>query len=121
MDFLLEKAVIIPKDYDLSCYYIVDNQLQYVSLYKDEDFLLSIVDADRTSDIVYTDTKEGRLDYYVLSAVKPIISQTSTYDADKKRVVRISTKRKNVNTLKRKKSTDREIIMRDFSSKKSLF
>ena len=121
MDFLLEKAVIIPEDCDLSCYYIINNQLQYVALYKDEDFLLSIVDADKTSDIVYTDTKEGRLDYYVLSAVKPVISQTSTYDNNRKRVVRITTKRKNINTLKRKKSTDHEIIKRDFSSKKSLF
>ena len=121
MDYLLEKEIIVPEDYSLSCYYIVNNQLQYVSLYKDRDFLLSIVDTNTASEVIYTDNKEGRLDYFVLSSLKPIVSQTSRYDDTKKRVVRITTTRKNVNILKPKKSTDREIIIREFSSRKSLF
>ena len=121
MDYLLDKEVIVPNEYVLSCYYIVNSQLQYVSLYKDEDFLLMLVDANTVSDTVYSDSKEGRLDYYVLSSLKPIVLQTSKYDNNKKRVVEIITARKNIKSLKPKKSTDREIITRNFSSKKSLF
>ena len=124
MDYLFNTTLIVPKSYSVSCYYIVDDHLKYVSLKNNKSFYLYSIDSDVLGKELRDSENELTLDCYVLESSKPIIKQESKYESvlDKIiRVVRIKTGFGNPLARKPKQTTERSIITRYISKKKKLF
>lgn len=125
MDYLFNKSIKdIPKAYTISCYYIIDEHLKYVSLKNNNVFYLHIINADSLGELLQNNDNEMFFDMYVLLNNKPIQTQKSGYEnvLDKlKRVVTIKTIFNNPLSRKSKKSQEDNIITRYITNRKKLF
>ena len=125
MDYLLKYSLNnVPETYELNCYYIVDNRLQWVSLADDEYFYLHFVDANNVGESVLHDTKQGTLDKYVYNMTKPIISMECGYenvnDCDI-RVVKIISVSGNPKSKKHRTAEEKTVFNRYQQKGKKLF
>lgn len=114
----------IPEKYEITCYYIVDDDLRYVSIHNADTFYLHYVDTDRISDVIKSCDLEGAFDYCIISLNKPIEYQKSNYEdirGSLVRVVRTKSCTGNQKIIKHKESSDRQILNRFISKRKSLF
>ena len=125
MDYLFNKSIKdIPKAYTISCYYIIDEHLKYVSLKNNDVFYLHIINADSLGELLQNNDNEMFFDMYVLLNNQPIQSQESRYENvfDKiKRVITIKTMFNNPLSRKNKETQNSNIISRYITNRKKLF
>ena len=123
MDYLFDTALTkIPKDYLVSCYFIVDNHLWYVSLYREKYFRLHYVDSFKVEELLKESTNEYEFDAYVLSVNRPIKYMECKFDTihnTEVRVVTVKTESGNPKIRKSKKAEERTIITRYSSNNKN--
>jgi hypothetical protein len=114
----------IPDNYELKCYYIVDNDLQYVSLSEDGYLYLHFVDTNQVGETIMYSTSHGDLDKYVYNINKPIVSMKCSYDIvneKESRVVRIVSVSGNPKCRKHKEVSERTVYNRYQNKGKKLF
>lgn len=125
MDYLFNTTLKnIPKSYTISCYYIVDDNLKYISLKNNNTFFLYSVDSDSLGTELKESSNELQFDCHVLNASKPVVTQKSCYEKilDKIfRVVRVKSSFHNPLSRKPKQTTDKTILNRYITNKKKLF
>ncbi len=125
MDYLFDKEITgIQTGYELSCCYIVDSHLRYVSLADAELYYLHYVDAYKVGQNIADSENEYEFDVYVLSQNKPIQSMKSTFENLENRiirVVRLKTTTGNPLSKKPKKATEDNIITRYSNKNNKLF
>ena len=125
MDSLLDTNISgVPKDYYLSCYYVIDSHLRYISLVDHDLFHLHYVDSDVVGQKIAESKKEHEFDAFVYNKSKPICSMQSNYEniENKKiRVVRIKTSSGNPISRKAKKPYEKSILTRYSNNNKKLF
>jgi hypothetical protein len=125
MDYLFNNIIINQTDkYYITCYYIVDDNLRYVSIKDCDMFYLHYVDTDEIGESFEESNNEGDLDYKVIELNSPILSQTSTIgNINNKdiRIVKTVTVSGNNRIIKPKQSSDRNIIKRYKSNQNKLF
>lgn len=121
MDYLFKDVLTnVPENCDITSYYIVDNDLKYVSIHNEDFFYLHYVDTDKISDVIESCEYEGEFDFIVISLNKPIKSQISSFDGDARKV-KTKTLSGNQKTIKLKKSSDRDVLKRFITKRKKLF
>ena len=125
MEYLLKFNLNnIPETYELNCYYIVDNRLQYVSLSDEEYFYLHFVESSNIGDSIFQNENQGKLDKYVYNMNKPIISMDCGYenvnDSDI-RVVKIISVSGNPMSKKHRKPEEKTVLNRYQQKGKKLF
>lgn len=119
MDYLFDRTVTnIPKDYSISCYYIVDNHLRFVSLNKSKYFYLHYVDSFQLGERIRKSDNEYTFDVYVITLNKPILTAKSEFSEDS-RVVRITTPSGNPLSKKNKKPQENTVITRYLGNNKN--
>ena len=114
----------VPDNYILSCYYIVDNSLQYVSLSEEGYVYLHFVDTNIVGDAIMYSKDFGKLDQYVYNKNKPIISMDCNYEKvnnAETRVVRIVSESGNPKCKKHKEVSERTVYNRYQNKGKKLF
>ena len=125
MEYLFNKYLKeIPESFNISCYYIIDNSLRYISLKEDNLYFLHYVDNIEIGEVILSSDNEMTFDSFVLSKNLPILSQKSSYeniDDTTSRVVSIETAKGNYNFIKRKPATEKNIIVRNSNGQKKLF
>ena len=118
MDYLFREVLPkIPENYTIQTYYIVNENLKYVSLLKGDTYYLGYVDTDHIGDFIIDSKIEGDLDYYVIKENYPVLKVSSSYK-DSLRVVEISTDILDSKVTKKKRSSDKEILTRYSTSKR---
>lgn len=121
MDYLFKDVLTnVPENCDITSYYIVDNDLKYVSIHNADLFYLHYVDTDVISDVIEACEHEGEFDFIVISLNKPIESQSSSFE-NGSRKVKTKTISGNQKTIKHKKSSEREVLTRFITKRKKLF
>lgn len=126
MDSLLLNSNIsgIEKGCYISCYYVVDSHLRYISLCDTSLFYLHYVDSDCVGQMIKQSSNEHDFDSYVHNQNKPIFSMHSNYeniDNKKIRVVSIKTSTGNPIMKKHKKPENINILTRYSNNNKKLF
>lgn len=125
MDFLFNKTLTnVPDKSYISSYYIIDDDLRYVSVRYSEKYNLHYVDNTEVGEMIKDDSIEGVLDYFVITLNAPIESQISTFervdDLDS-RVVRTTTLNGNNKIIKHKHAKKRDVLIRHKTSRRKLF
>ena len=125
MDYLFSKVVTnIPEQFEISCYYIIDNHLKFISLYQNKYFYFHYVDSYKVGELIQKSQNEYEFDVYVLKTSKPIISQKSEIEVVNKkesRVVTVRTYSGNPLEKKKKQKEEKTVITRYQSNGKKLF
>lgn len=125
MDYLFDKEITgIQTGYELSCCYIVDSHLRYVSLTDAELYYLHYVDAYKVGQDIADSENEYEFDVYVLSQNKPIQSMKSTFENLENRIIRVvhlKTTTGNPLSKKPKRATEDNIITRYSNKNNKLF
>ena len=126
MDSLLLDSSIsgIENGYYISCYYVVDNHLRYISLCDANLFYLHYADSDCVGQKIKQSSNEHDFDAYVYNQNKPIFSMCSNYEnIDNKniRIVSIKTSTGNPITRKPKTPENINILTRYSNNNKKLF
>ena len=125
MDFLLADVVSrIPKGYDLTCLYVVDNHLRYVLIHNKNTFYLHYVDGSRLGECINSSESYVDFDFHVIKLNQPIITQRSRFDnlnGHNVRIVETMTVSGNPLTKKPKSSNEQKVITRYIANKKKLF
>lgn len=114
----------IPDNYTLSCYYVVDDSLHYVSLLDESYHYLHLVDTNSIGDVVAHSVNIGDLDKYVYNMNKPITSMTCSFEKVSQefvRVVRIVSVSGNPKCRKHKEVSERYVYNRYQNKGKKLF
>ena len=122
MDYLFrEVSPKVPENYTIKTYYIINENLKYVSLLKGDTYYLGYVDTDYIGDFIVDSNIEGNLDYYVIKENLPILRISSKYK-DSYRIVEIITDILNSKIIKKKKNSDKEKLIRfSVSNRTKLF
>lgn len=76
MDNQFFRDLKVPKDKTVSSYYIVDNDLRYVSLHENGIYILSYVDNSKTGEKILMSQNEYDFDYFVIKNHEPLYSMT---------------------------------------------
>ena len=125
MDFLLDKAIKIPDNCIVECYYFIDYLLRYVSVTEHGTFYkLCYVDGIKISQPIKQSDNYYEFDYYVFELNKPIRTQRCGYDTVngvKSRVVEIQTVSGNPQLRKPKPCSDEKPITRDNTGRGKFF
>ena len=125
MDYLFDTEITgIQSGYELSCCYIVDSHLRYVSLSDMHYYYLHYVDSYKVGQNIAESDNEHEFDSYVLDQNKPIQGMQSTFenlDNRRVRVVRLKTITGNPLSKKPKKSTSDNIMTRYVNKNNKLF
>lgn len=123
MDYLFETSITnIPKNYYVSCYYVVDNHLWYVSLYNKQTYYLHYVNSFKVEDLIKESDNEYEFDSYVLSVNKPIKYMTCKFENinnQETRVVTVKTDHGNPIARKPKTPEQKTIITRYTNNNKN--
>ena len=123
MDYLLNKVLTkVPEPYMISCYYIIDQHLKFVSLKDVEYFYFHYVDSYKVGELIFKSANEYEFDSYVLKTSKPIILQRSYMEKDTDiRIVEVTSRSGNPMIIKKKQEQPKKIITRYQSNGKKLF
>lgn len=121
MDYIFNNVITNISDNEfISCYYIVDDDLKYISIYDSDIYYLHYIDNTDMGELIMQSGFEGELDYNVLKLSSPIEFQISTFEKDA-RIVKIKTLSGNAKILKQKKSTHRTVLIRNTTKRNRLF
>ena len=125
MDYLFNTIVTdIPKGYRISCYYILDSHLRFISLYKTDYYYFHYIDSYKVGEFIIDSANEYDFDVYVFNIAKPIISQKSEavkINGSDARVVEVVSQSGNPIIRKSRKHEEKNIITRYQTNGKKLF
>lgn len=126
MAYLFDSLILNNQNdrFEITCYYIVDDDLKYVSLRGASVFFLHYVDTNRIGEEIQQSISDSDFDCFVISLHAPIETISSKFEKvnDKDtRVVRVVTKHGDNRIKKPKHNSDRNIIVRYKSSRNKLF
>lgn len=125
MEFLFKFLISdISETDNVSCYYVVDDVLRYISLQNDVLYNLHYIDADKVGPCIKEEENEYSFDYYVLNLNKPIKSQVCTFEKvnnKNSRLVSIKTVSGNPMLRKPRKSEEPVIINKYHTQNRKLF
>lgn len=125
MDYLFDTEITgVEVGYELSCCYVIDSHLRYVSLSDSQYYYLHYVDSYVVGQNIANSENEHEFDSYVLNQNKPIQSMQSSFenlDNKRVRVVRLKTLSGNPLSKKPKKSISNNIITRYSNNNNKLF
>lgn len=125
MDCLLIDSLSgVPEKFELSCYYVVDNHLRYISMADTTYFYLHYVDSYVVGQKICESKNEYDFDAYVFNHSKPILNMNSLFENlenRRMRVVSVKTYSGNPISRKPKKSESANIMTRYINNNKKLF